>query len=211
MKVIKMVSENMGQNTYLVVKDKSAVLIDCGVGVKEIDANLKLCETKPKLVGVLLTHEHFDHIIELDNVLKKYGCPAYIHENGRNCLYDENKNMSILSNAFKIKNKKDVKKFKDGDVLQLGDISIACHHTPGHSLGSSCFVIGNNMFTGDTIFKVDFGRNDLFGGDPFVQKISFEKIRNTLITNVENFYAGHGANFTKEDLIYNLKHFFGEE
>jgi len=211
MKIIKMVSEGMAQNTYLVVNNKDAILIDCGVGVDEIEANLKLQKDKPTIRGVLLTHEHFDHILELDNVLKKYGCLAYIHENGKNSLYNENENMSILDDPFKIKNKKEIKKFKDGDILEFGEISVICHHTPGHSLGSSCFVIDNNMFTGDTIFKVDYGRSDLFGGDPFVQKVSFEKIRSSLINDVENFYPGHGGNFDKEDLIYNLKHFFGEE
>lgn len=211
MKIIKMVSGGLMQNSYLVVKGKDAILIDGGVYVKDIEESLKLFSEKPKLLGVLLTHEHFDHISELDNILNKYSCEAYIHENGRKCLYNENENLSIMDKPFVIKEKKNVKKFKDGQTLTFGEISVICHHTPGHSLGSSCFVIDNNMFTGDTIFKVEYGRSDLFGGDKFVQKISFEKLRNNLISGIENFYPGHGANFNYEEMEYNLKHYFGEE
>lgn len=211
MKIIKMVSDYFTQNSYLVIEGKDAILIDGGVFVKDIEEALKLCADKPKLRGILLTHEHFDHIVEIDNIINKYSCPCFIHENGRKCLYNENENMSVIDKPFVIKNKKDVKKFKDGEVLTFGEIVVTCHHTPGHSLGSSCFVIDNNMFTGDTIFKVDYGRNDLFGGDPFVQKISFEKLRNNLISGIENFYPGHGSNFDHEDIEYNLKHYFGEE
>lgn len=211
MKVIKIVSKNLGQNSYLLVEGKDAVLIDAGVFVRDVEDHLKLCSEKPTVRAVLLTHEHFDHISELDNILNKYSCPAYIHEGGRKCLYNENENMSVMDKPFTIQNKKDVKKFKDGDILQFGEISITCHHTPGHSMGSSCFVVSDNMFTGDTVFKVDFGRCDLFGGDKFIQRVSLEKLRSGIIENIETFYPGHGGNFDKEDMEYNLKHYFGEE
>lgn len=211
MKIIKIVSENFGQNSYLVVGGKDAILIDCGVFVKDIEDHLKLCSEKPTLRAVFLTHEHFDHISEVDNVIAKYNCPVYIHESGREALYNENENMSIMDSPFTIKSKKEVKKFKDSDEFTFGEIVVKCYHTPGHSLGSSCFVVDNNMFTGDTIFKAGYGRNDLFGGDPFKQRISFEKLRTGLIDGIENFYPGHGANFDNEDIEYNLKHYFGEE
>ena len=211
MKIIKIVSDKFSQNSYLVVKGKGAVLIDCGVFVKDIEEHLKFCAEKPILRAVFLTHEHFDHISELDNVIAKYSCPAYIHESGRDCLYNENENMSIMDKPFVVKNKKEVKKFKDGDEFAFGEIIVKCYHTPGHSMGSSCFVIEDNMFTGDTIFKVERGRYDLFGGDKFKQRISFEKLRTQLISGIENFYPGHGSNFDHDDIEYNLKDYFGEE
>ena len=211
MKIIKIVSEKFSQNSYLVVEDKDAILVDGGVFVKDIEENLKLLSPKPTLKAVFLTHEHFDHILEVDNIIAKYSCPVYIHEMGKNSLYKEDENMSILDNPMKLTHKKEIKKFKDGESFDFGGVKITCHHTPGHSLGSSVFVVDNNMFTGDTIFKVEHGRTDLFGGNPFVQQISFEKLRNNLIAGIDNFYPGHGANFTFEDIEYNLKHYFGEE
>ena len=209
MKIIKILSQKYQSNSYLIVDGESAVLIDCAVFVNQVEENLKLCSPRPKLMGILLTHEHFDHIAEIDNLISKYNCNVYIHENGKNSLYNENENMSIMAEPFKIKSKKEIKKFKDGEVLNFGDIEIKCHHTPGHSLGSSCFEFLDNMFTGDTVFKVDFGRSDLFGGDERVIRISLDKIKR-LSTNINHFYAGHGSNFDKEDLEYNLEHYFGE-
>ena len=210
MKIIKIVSDKFNTNNYLIVSGEDAVLIDGSAFVKEIEDNLKLCKPRPKLRAVILTHEHFDHINELDNILDKFDIFAYIHENGKKSLYSEDENMSIMDNPFKIKNKKNVKTFKDGEELTFGEIEVKCYHTPGHSLGSSCFVVNDNMFTGDTVFKIDVGRTDLFGGDSRVLSISLEKIKN-LMSFADNYYAGHGANFDKEDLEYNLEHYFGEK
>lgn len=210
MKIIKIVSDKFNTNNYLIVSGEDAILVDGSVFVREIEANLKLCTPKPTLRAVILTHEHFDHINELDNILDKFGCNAYIHENGKKSLYLEEQNMSIIDQPFKLKNKKNVKVFKDGEDLTFGEINVKCYHTPGHSLGSSCFIVNDNMFTGDTVFKVDFGRTDLFCGDGRVLEISLEKVK-SLISLADNYYAGHGSNFNKEDLEYNLEHYFGEK
>lgn len=210
MDIIKIVQEKMSQNSYLVVNDEDAILIDAGVYVSAIEENLKMFDTKPKLRAVLLTHCHFDHIKELDNILAKYDCPAYIFKAGKTMLYDEKQNLSIMENPFKIKTKKNIKTFVDGQDLNFGSINVICYNTPGHSVDSSCFVINDNMFTGDTVFKVEVGRCDLYSGDENKQRISLERIKNTLAQGIEHFYAGHGANFTNEELQYNINRVLGE-
>ena len=210
MDIIKIVQEKMSQNSYLVVNDEDAILIDAGVYVSAIEENLKMFDTKPKLRAVLLTHCHFDHIRELDNILAKYDCPAYIFKAGKTMLYDEKQNLSIMENPFKIKTKKNIKTFVDGQDLNFGSINVICYNTPGHSVDSSCFVINDNMFTGDTVFKVEVGRCDLYSGDENKQRISLERINNTLAQGIEHFYAGHGANFTNEELQYNINRVLGE-
>jgi len=210
MKIIKILNEKHGENNYLIVNGENAILIDASAYVSQVEESLKMYSPKPKLNAIFLTHEHFDHIAELDNLVKKFNCPVYIHENGKKCLYKESENLSILDNPFKIIEKKLIKSFKDSDEFSFGNITIKCYHTPGHSMGSSCFVVEDNMFTGDTVFKVDIGRNDLFGGNPEVQKISLNRIRNELINDINNFYPGHGGNFDKNDLEYNLNHYLGE-
>jgi glyoxylase-like metal-dependent hydrolase (beta-lactamase superfamily II) len=67
------------------------------------------------------------------------------------------------------------------------------------------------MFTGDTVFRVEVGRTDLYSGDENVQRISLERIVNTLSNGVENFYAGHGTNFNKEELNYNISRILGDD
>ena len=113
-------------------------------------------------------------------------------------------------NNHDMKNKKNIKTFKDSDEIKIGNILVKCYHTPGHSMGSSCFVIEDNMFVGDSVFRSDVGRTDLFGGDESVQKISLARILNDLSDGINNFYSGHGFNFSKEELVYNLSHFLGE-
>ena len=210
MDIIKMVADKMSQNSYLIIEGEDAILIDAGVFVKQIEENLKMFSPKPTLKGVLLTHSHFDHIAELDNILAKYKCPAYIYKAGKTMLYDEKKNLSYIDMPFKIKAKKDVKTFLDSDPLAFGDIEVVCYNTPGHSIDSSCFVIGDNMFTGDTVFKIEVGRTDMFSGDENVQRISLERIKNTLSEGINHFYAGHGANFDNDDLKYNINRVLGD-
>lgn len=211
MDIVKIVQEKMSQNTYLIIENGTAILIDAGVYLSQIEENLKVFSPKPKLSAVFLTHAHFDHIEELDNIVAKYNCPVYIYEGGKSHLYDESKNLSYLSpNPFKIKTRKNIKTFEDGDVIKFGDIEINCYNTPGHSVDSSCYIIGDNMFTGDTIFRVEVGRTDLYSGDGNMLKISLERIRNDLSENVKTFYAGHGSNFDREQLIYNVDRILGE-
>ena len=210
MDIIKIVEETMGQNSYLVVEGEVAVVIDAGVFVSKIEENLKLFSPKPKLEAIILTHSHFDHIRQLDNIVAKYGCPVYIYKDGKPMLYDENKNLSFLDVPFKIKTRKGVKTFLDGDTLKFGDIEVKCFNTPGHSIDSSCFVIEDNMFVGDTVFRVEVGRTDLYSGNDNMQKISLERIRDVLSENVQNFYSGHGPNFDRDDLKYNIDRLLGE-
>lgn len=204
MDIVKIVDEYMSQNSYVVIDGEDAVLIDAGVYVNKVEEVLKMFTPKPIMRAVLLTHAHFDHIRELDNILAKYKCQAYICKSGKPMLYKEDQNMSILDTPIKIKAKRDVKTFVDGDSLEFGNLKFDCYNTPGHSADSSCFVIGENMFTGDTVFKVGVGRTDLYSGDENVLAISLERIKDTLSNDIKMFYAGHGANFDKSELDYNI-------
>nr|MBP6758844.1 MBL fold metallo-hydrolase [Flavobacterium sp.] len=95
---------------------------------------------------------------------------------------------------------------KDGEVFQLGEITITVLHTPGHTLESSCFLLKDKngkdyaLFSGDTLFLGDVGRPDL------AQKISnmtkeelagilFESLRTKVMTLADDVivYPAHGA------------------
>lgn len=210
MKIIKIVNEKYGQNNFLCVEGSDAILIDASANVSQIEENLKMCGEQPKLLAILLTHEHFDHIAELDNLVAKYSCPVFIHKLGKATLYIEKHNLSTLDRPFKIKTKRGIKTFEDEQEIVIGSFKIKCYHLPGHSMGSSAYVIDKTMFVGDTVFKVDIGRNDMFGGDEIVQKISLSRLLNNLSTDINEYYAGHGANFDNDDLKYNLERFLGD-
>ena len=79
MDIVKMLSDKMQQNSYLVVDGEDAILIDASANVKQIEENLKVFAHNEKIKGIFLTHVHFDHILQLDNLISKYDVCAYIH------------------------------------------------------------------------------------------------------------------------------------
>ena len=194
----------------IVGQEGNAVLIDGSAYVSEVEENLKIFDNKPRICAIFLTHAHFDHILELDNLCKKYNCCVYINKDGKKHLYDEMKNLSIIDKPFKIKQKKLIKTFVDGDEFDFHDFKVRCFATPGHSIDSSVFQIENNLFTGDTIFKVGVGRTDMFSGDKYIQRISLLRLKEENGFDCENIYSGHGVNFTKEELMYNIEHYLGD-
>ena len=60
----------------------------------------------------------------------------------------------------------DMRRLEDGDRVDLGSLSVTCVHTPGHTPGSQCFLVGDRLVAGDTLFVQGCGRVDLPGGDP---------------------------------------------
>lgn len=210
MKVIKIVSDKLTQNNYLIVDGNDVVLVDGSAKVAQIEEILKMYSPKPKISAIFITHAHFDHIMELDNLAKKYECPVYINKDGKKHLYDEKKNLSVIDKPFTIKQKKLIKTFVDGEEFVFGNIKVNCFVTPGHSIDSSVFKIGDNLFTGDTIFKIGVGRTDMFSGDRYVQHISLLRLRDENGFGCENFYSGHGVNFNKDELMYNIEHYLGD-
>jgi hydroxyacylglutathione hydrolase len=116
------------------------------------------------LVGALGTHYHPDHVggsmfgftvpgmAEL-NALR----PVKLHVNEREA--DGVKQVTGLSES-------DLVRHAGGDVLEIGDVEIRFVHTPGHTPGSQCFLVGNRLVSGDTLFVRGCGRVDLPGADP---------------------------------------------
>lgn len=69
-------------------------------------------------------------------------------------------------------------KLNDGDTLNLGKVSAVVIHTPGHSPGSICLMVGDNLFTGDTLFVGSCGRTDLQGGDDSEFRKTMNRLKN---------------------------------
>ena len=87
------------------------------------------------------------------------------------------------------------KPVSDNDVLKLGELEIQVIHTPGHTQGGVCYLIENNLFSGDTIFRESIGRCDLPGGN-FDQIL--ESIENRIFSLPDDIviYPGHGYKTT---------------
>jgi hydroxyacylglutathione hydrolase len=123
--------------------------------------------------AVLLTHGHVDHIWSAQKVGDTYGCPVYIHPEDRFMLTDPIAGIGprmaqLAMGAFFREPKQVVELDRDGDKVELGGITVAVDHTPGHTRGSVVFRVSEGLhelvFTGDTLFKQSIGRTDLLGG-----------------------------------------------
>jgi len=147
---------------------KEALLIDPGGDAKSIVAWVK--KLKLKVVQILVTHAHFDHILAADKVRKSLKCPVWLHSKDLPLWSQLPEQMALLGlkrrGAGCIRRMPDPNFFlEDGSKLKvLGGVTI---HTPGHTAGSVCFYFEdyNLLISGDTLFKAHVGRTDLPGGN----------------------------------------------
>lgn len=198
MEIIKIVSEEMDQNSYLLVNEKDAVLIDCGA-----DAFTILKETeKYNLKYILITHCHFDHIealFEIKGQKTVLGSKKLL----KNIT---NPKITHLPSCENLKGKIDGY-FEDGEVKNLCGINIKCIYTEGHTDCSACYLAENCLFSGDTLFFESVGRWDFETGDYEKLKKSIKKLYTLPDDTV--VYAGHGQ---KTTIGYEKKNgFFKEE
>lgn len=199
MKVITFTYQNYHEllsNTYLLIDNDKCVVIDPSVNNDGIINYIK--NHSLSLKGVLLTHCHFDHIQGVDRLIDEFKCPLYIHENDVDGLKDINLNCSIYNeNGFVVKVKSLPTPLYDGEILSILDNSgIKVIHTPFHSMGSSCFYVEkeNILFSGDTLFKLSVGRDDLPGSKPRLQYESLNKLIS--LPDECKIYPGHGSSST---------------
>ena len=161
MKILHLQSGPLNVNTYFLVNEgtKTAVVIDGGENYKLI----KQTEEKYgfKIKAVLLTRAHFDHAGNA-NKLQDDGAKIYISEKDAPKLSDGGNLASDFGRHFE-SFIPDVL-FRDGDTLDIEGIEIKVILTPGHTDGSACFIVGNAIFTGDTLFHECVGRTDFKTG-----------------------------------------------
>ena len=173
-------------NNYLIIDEKSkeAALVDCSAVDSDISKTLESYGAKLKYI--LLTHGHFDHVAGI----RPTDAKIVMHKEDLPILNKTNQYLPIFGIPEITIPKIDIF-INDGDVLKVGDIEIKVLHTPGHTQGGVCYLAGDCLFSGDTIFKEAVGRCDLEGGD-FNQIV--ESINNKIYTLSENIkiFPGHG-------------------
>jgi len=144
----------------------NAAIIDPAWEVEEI---LHLATQKNiKITDILLTHSHYDHINGLEQTLNATDAQLHLlNEEAR--FWGAELSKPALHHG--------------GDIIRLGNSSIQILHTPGHTPGSACFYIGNDLIAGDTLFVFGCGRCDLAGGNPEQMFHTLKKIKTSLPAN----------------------------
>jgi glyoxylase-like metal-dependent hydrolase (beta-lactamase superfamily II) len=114
---------------------------------------------------ILDTHPHADHLSAADYLKQKLGAPAAIGEHVKD-VQELWKGIYNLPD-FPADGSQWDRLFADGDTFKVGDIDARVMFSPGHTLASITYVIGDAAFVHDTLFQPDFGtaRADFPGGD----------------------------------------------
>ncbi len=148
----------LSTNCYVAWDDASvAVVVDPGDEAAKIEKFL--ADNALKCECILLTHGHFDHIGALAALKKKTGARVGIGE----------------ADAESIKFPPDFY-CKDGDKIRVGELELTVVETPGHTPGGVCYLCGDTLFSGDTLFFESVGRTDLPRGDFNVLRASLDKL-----------------------------------
>lgn len=182
-------------NTYILTDEETGIsaLVDPGHWTEELENACKEVGLK-NIKYILLTHGHFDHIYGLDEAKKQTCAKIAISEIDAPMLQDTMQNASGLIGAqIKCNSKPDVL-LNDNDEIELGASKIQVIATPGHTKGSLCFLCGDILISGDTMFCEGNGRTDLFGGSDFELMMSFRKLAS--LPDECKVYPGHDISTT---------------
>lgn len=159
--------------TYLVAcpKTSEAAVID---PAGEEDKLWALVQTEALRVKYILnTHGHADHVLGNHKLKNLLNVPVCMHEADDTFFNDPVvREKSSRELGLAPADPADIR-LEDGDILEVGTLEIKVIHTPGHTPGSVCFLVGGNLFSGDTLFVGAAGRTDLIGGslDTLIESI----------------------------------------
>lgn len=190
--VEKIIVGELETNCYIVWEEgkSDAVVIDPGADAERIKQLLNNLKLSPE--AVLLTHGHADHMSSCDQL----GLDVYLNEEDLDFLKHPELNLSAFVSRPVTVNQKIIV-FKDQDELRFrkSGLIFKVIHTPGHTPGGCCFLTGDYLFSGDTLFKAGIGRTDFPGAseDVFITSIK-EKL--LILPDGIKVYPGHGDEST---------------
>lgn len=152
-------------NCYILEQDGVCLVIDPGDELDMIEQQIG----KNKLLAVLVTHHHEDHVGSLSSLVEKYNVPIYDFHTTSEQKYE------------------------------VGPFLFEVIHTPGHTSDSITFYfyLYQIMFVGDFVFKGTIGRTDLETGNAEIMKKSIAKIKE--YPEIIKCYPGHGDSTTLKE------------
>ena len=173
--------------TYLIAsaKGREAVIID--PVIENVESYIKLLqELDLKLVKVIDTHIHADHVTGASKLKQVTNCSTLMGEH-------------TPADAVEIK-------VKDDEIIKIDQIEIKAMYTPGHTSDSYSFLMKNYLFSGDTLLINGTGRTDFQNGS---SKDAYNSIFNRLLKLSDEtiLYPGHDYNGKESSTIGNEKKF----
>lgn len=175
-------------NLYVVSKDGHGFIVDCADKDEAIDKYIK--DNNIKIEFILQTHTHFDHVMGLEYYKNLYDVDVYASEDAKDIANDPTYNLGSYYHDLYVPIDKYL---KDGEIIE--PFHIKAIKTPGHTLDSMSFLVDDDIFTGDCLFRLSIGRYDFPGGD---YDTIIDSIKNKICILDKNFkvYPGHRASST---------------
>ena len=173
--------------TYIIAsaKGREAVIID--PVIENVDNYIKLLEELDlKLVKVIDTHIHADHVTGASKLKEATNCATLMGEH-------------TLAETVEIK-------VKDNEIIDIDNLKIKSLYTPGHTSDSYSFLLNNYLFTGDTLLINGTGRTDFQNGS---SEDAYNSLFNKILKLPEEtlVYPGHDYNGKFSSTIGNEKKF----
>lgn len=178
----------LSANCYILGEGGEAAVIDPGVAAEDIEEVLSA--QRLSLKYIILTHAHIDHICCMEQLRSICGGKVVVHDNDAPLLGNPMLNGTLLFGLNTVFSEADIC-VKDGDTLEIGGLKLEILHTPGHTSGSMCIMVGDELFTGDTLFKLGVGRTDLATGDHDLLVKSLNRLMK--LDDKIKVYPGHGS------------------
>ena len=184
MKIEQIYTGCLAQGAYYIESNGEVAIID---PLREVQPYIDRAHTNNATIKYIFeTHFHADFVSGHVTLAEKTGAPI---------VFGPDANPSFKAHIA-----------KDGEVFKLGDITITCLHTPGHTMESSCYLLKDKegkdyaLFSGDTLFLGDVGRPDLAqkAADMTQEQLAgilFESLRTKIMPLADDVivYPAHGA------------------
>lgn len=178
----------IGTNVYL-LKDEATgklAVIDPADHSDELLEQIE--ENGGDLAYILLTHGHYDHIMGVAELCEKYHPTVCVSRVELPVIEEPSYNLSkyhdITVKPFTVD-----RALEDGDTVMLGETELRFILTPGHTMGSGCYMTDDCIFSGDTLFCSSVGRTDFPTSSMRDMMASVERLKN--LEGDYRVYPGH--------------------
>lgn len=195
--IIKCIPGGMFLTNCYIIGDEDTgegILVDPGEQIDEILTEVR--NSGLKITKIVNTHTHIDHVAGAQDAMDALGVGFYIHPEEEPVLNALPESAQRFPQFGDVKVPRIEGYYEEGDEVEIGSLKAKVLHTPGHTWGSICFVIEDQIIAGDTLFAGSVGRVDLTGGTSMRELVG--SIKTKLMAHPDSYavHPGHGPSTT---------------